>query len=366
MKKKALYNTIIALALTLAALASGLRIRARFLPTVDVPILLYERVAQTSEDKDTVPLNLFYQQMRDLSANGYKTVSPERLLAYKVWGLALPELPLMITFDKAYRDLQTTVAPILKEQNFTAVVNLATTYIGRKPDESRALNGIAMMSWAEVRDALKADVFSFGGHTRNLVDLTRHEKPFNEIRASRTDIKRATGVKTTVFSYPFGKYSPALAKAAKEAKIDFAMTYGNTIAKIGPKTDFLALPRIQVVGGNHTFSATVIERQSPGQFGVVKVSHPQGVVFPMSVVVFGSDSYKPVADFDCEGIKSDETIEVSIPSKTTFPVDVEILDKNRVLLYFKNSIPRNAVQRDPTSTGAPVNLDYKVDIEPIL
>ncbi len=366
MKKKAFYKTIVALALTLAAIALGLYIRARFLPTVDVPILLYERVAQASDDKDTVPLDLFYQQMRDLAQNGYRTVSPERLRAYKVWGLALPERPLMITFDKAYRDLQTTVAPILKEQNFTAVINLATTFIGRKPDESRALNGIAMMSWAEVRDAMKAGVFSFGGHTRNLVDLNRHEKPFNEIRASRTDIKRATGVRCTVFSYPFGKYSPTLAKAAKEAKINFAMTYGDTIAKIGPKTDFLALPRIRVVGGVHVFATTVIERQSPGQFGVVKVSHPQGSVFPMSVVVFGADSYKSVADFDCEGIKSDETIEVSIPSNTLFPVDVEILDKNCVLLYFRISIPRNAVQRDPTSTGVPVNLDYTVDIEPIM
>lgn len=366
MKKRAFFKTILALVLTLTAITLGLLIRARFLPTVDVPILLYERIAQTSDDKYTVPIDLFYSQMRDLAKNGYKTVSPARLRAYTVWGLSLPAQPLMITFDTAYRDLQTTVAPILKEQNFTAVVNLATTYIAQKPSESRTLNGEVMMSWAEVRDAMKSEIFSFGGHTRNLVDLNRHANPFNEIRASRTDIKRAIGLKTTVFSYPFGRYSPVLAKAAKEAKISFAMTYGDTIAKIGPKTDFLALPRIRVVGGNHAFATTVIERQSPGYFGVVRVSHPNGPIFPMSVVVFGADSYQYVADFDCEGIKSDETIEVPIPSNVAFPVEVEILENNRILLYFKNSIPRNAVQRDPTSTGVPVNIDYKVDIEPIL
>lgn len=365
MKKKAFLRTLIALAVTLSAITLGLLIRARFLPTVDVPILLYERIAQNSEDKDTVPVDLFYSQMRDLAENGYKTVSPARLRAYKVWGLSLPERPVMITFDKAYRDLLTTVVPILKEQSFTAVVNLATTYIAKNPEETHGLNGIAMMSWTEVREAMKEGELSFGGHTRNLVDLSRHANPFNEIRASRTDIKRATGVRSTVFSYPFGKYSPALAKAAKEAKINFAMTYGDTIAKIGPKTDFLALPRIRVVGGNHGFTTTVIERQSPGKFGVVRVSHPQGPVFPVAILVYGADPTHYLVDFDCDGIKPDEIIEVPIPSNVVFPVDVEILEKNRILLYFKNSIPSNAVQRDPSATGVPVNMDYKIDIEPI-
>lgn len=366
MKKKALIHTIIVLALTLSVVTVGLLVRARFLPDVEVPILLYDRIAQASDDRYTVPVDLFYLQMRDLSQNDYRTVTPARLRAYKTWGYPLPEQPFMITFDKAYRDLLTTVAPILKEQNFTAVVNLATTYIAQKPDESHALSGEAMMSWPEVREAIKDGLFSFGGHTRNMVDLNRHEKPFNEIRASRTDIKRATGVRSTVFSYPFGNYSPELAKAAKEAKINFAMTYGDTVATIGSRTDFFAIPRLRVLGGVHTFSATVIERQSPGFFGVVKVTHPSGPNFPMSVVVFGVDSYKPLAEMDCESIPSDETIEIPIPSTVKFPVEVEILDKNRVLLYFANLIPKNAVQRDQNAVGVPVNIDYKIDIEPVL
>ncbi len=366
MKKKAFIWTIVSLALTVPIITLGLLVRARFLPAVEVPILLYERIAQAPDGKYTVPVDLFYFQMRDLAQNGYRTVSPARLRAYKVWGYPLPEQPFLITFDNAYRDLLITVAPILKEQNFTAVVNLATTYIAQKPAESYALSGEAMMSWPEVREAMKDGTFSFGGHTRNMVDLNRHEKPFNEIRASRTDIKRATGVKSTVFSYPFGNYSSELAQAAKEAKINFAMTYGDIVAKIGPKTDFLALPRIRVVGGVHTFSAKVIERQSPGFFGVVKVTHPSGPNFPMSVIVFGVDSTKPLAEMDCESIKADETIEIPIPSTVKFPVEVEIVDKNRVLLYFVNLIPKNAVERDQNAVGVPVNIDYPVTIEPVL
>ena len=365
MKHKVFLKTLVSFVFTLAALAAFALVRARFLPEVEVPILLYDRVGDNSDDRHTVPADLFYLQIRDLAENGYKTVSPARLRAYSVWGLPLPEKPIVITFDNAYRDLLTTVAPILEEQQFTAIINLATTYIGASPEESRTLNGEPVMTWTEIREAMKKHIFIFGGHTRNPVDLRRHEKPFNEIRASRTDIKRATGAKSRLFSYPLGGFSPEVERAAKKAQINFAMTYGNAVAKIGPRTDFLALPRIRVVGGRHAFTANVVERLSPGVFGVVKVTHPQGPVFPFSILVYGSDSFAPLAQIDVDDLKPDGSVELPLPATVKFPVTIELVDSSRTLLYFTGLIPKNAVVRETQAGLPPVNINYDVHIDPM-
>lgn len=364
-KRRARLQTFFTLLSVLVAIPVFLLIRARFLPDVEVPILLYERVARVANDAVTVPVDLFHLQMNDLSRNGYHTISPKRLRAYQTWGYPLPEKPVIITFDNAYRSLLSEVAMILSEQEFTAVVFLATTYLSTDPGESHSLNGEPMMTWNEVRSAMEAGVFEFGGHTRNLVDLTRHVKPFNEIRASRSDIKRTTGIRSGLFSYPGGRVTPELIRAARKAKIFVAMTYGDTVAKIGPHTDLLALPRLRVVGGSHAFTVNIIERQSPGSFGSVRITHPMGPAFPCSVVVYGLGAVSPDQEFDSEGIQAGETVEFPLPSDIKFPVEIEILDTNRVLLYFMNMIPKNAVSRDLDSAGVPVNIDFQIDIEPI-
>lgn len=365
MKHSVILKTLVCLIVTALIVAGTMLGRAKFLPEVEVPILLYDRVSATPGDSYTVPVDIFYRQMRDLASLGYKTVSPARLRAYAVWGIPLPERPLIVTFDNAYLNLLSDVVPILQELDFKAVVNLSTRFIAENPDGRRTLNGEPMLTWAEIRTAMKEGLLDFGGHTRNQVDLPMHEKPFNEIRASRTDIKRATGKVSRIFSYPFGKVSPEVAKAAKKARMNFAMTYGDTVAKIGHKTDFLALPRLRVVGGNQAFGVDVVEERSGESFGFARVTHAQGPSFPVAILVYGNGSYEPFSIIK-DAFKADEPIRVELPSSVQFPIEVEILEKNRILLYFREEIKRNEVVRETRPGQPPLKIDYKIDIEPVL
>lgn len=347
------------------ALVVGLRLRAATLPPVDVPILLYERVGGIAVDANSVPQSVFYRQMLDLSTKGYRTVSSARLRAYAVWGVPLPAKPLLITFDNAYRNLLVDVAPILREQQFTAVVNLATTFIAETPEERRTLNGEPMMTWTEIRAAIREGVFEFGGHTRNRVDLRTHEKPFNEIRASRSDLKRATGYRTRVFSYPFGSYTPEIAAAAREARVRFAMLNGGAVASIGSKTDFLALPRIKAAGGNHLFTVQVFEQRGEGVFGYAKVAHDKGPTFAASIHVGDAGAYKPLAVQAVPELKADTLVEIPLPSDVAFPVTIEIRDPTGVLLYYSASIERGGVIQGAPAGQLPLKLEGGIEIEPI-
>lgn len=364
MKPHVFLKSLVCLAVTALILTGAMLGRARFLPEVEVPILLYDRVASTPGDAYTVPVDIFYRQMRDLASLGYKTVSPARLHAYAVWGIPLPEKPFVVTFDNAYLNLLSEVVPILQELDFKAVVNLSTRFIAEKPDGRRTLNGEPMLTWTEIRTAMKEGLLNFGGHTRNQVDLLMHEKPFNEIRASRTDIKRATGKVSKIFSYPFGKVSPEAVEAAKKARMNFAMTYGDTVAKIGPKTDFLTLPRLRVMGGNQVFGVEVVEERSAGSFGFVRVTHAKGPSFPVAVLVYGNGAYEPFS-IGKDEFKTEEPIRIVLPASVEFPIEVEILEKNRILLYYREEIKRSEVVRETRPGQPPLKIDYKIDIEPV-
>lgn len=337
--------------------------RAKQLPSVEVPILVYERVGELTDDAGSIPQDLFYQQMRDLSAKGYHTVSLWRLWAYAKWGVALPSKPLVLTFDHAYRNLLTDVAPILEEQQFSAVVNLATTYIAPQPSERRSFNGAAMMTWDEIRVAMEGDILSFGGHTRNHVDLRIHEKPFNEIRASRTDIKRATGYRTHVFSYPFGSYSPTIARAAAEAHVWYGLLSTGGVAQIDAQTDFLALPRIPVKGGHHLFTVEGRERYQGDAFGYVRVVHDKGPVFVANISILDAEHYQPISELKAVDLRTGVDFEVPIPKSAVFPIELEVRDETGILLYHSVLIQRRDVKRDTPAGQPPVRVELDVSLE---
>jgi len=356
---------LVAVAAAVLALVAAARIRARYLPYVPVPVLYYERIESSPAGKYSVSGDLFYLQLRDLSRRGYTSVAPWRLLAYKKWGVPLPDKPLVITFDRAYRDLPEKAGQYLEDQNFTAVILLATSLVAAEPKLRRNLDGAEMMTWEEVREAMRGDTFTFGGHTRSRADLTLSENPFNEIRASRSDIKKNTGVMSDVFSYPFGKFTPEIRKAAKRAKIKFAMTHGNEVAQIGYKTDMLAVPRIPVVGGRQSFAAEANESRSPENYGFLTVNRRSGPAFPMNVSVFYGANPHPVARETPHDSEDLNFCRLTLPYPKSgnvpdmFPIRVEVRDTTGVLLYLSTEILEKSVKR---TYGTMVNIPEEFDL----
>ena len=366
---KSLRKTFRIVVITLAlagAFVAGARIRARYLPDVPVPVLLYERIESSPAGKYSVSGDLFYLQLRDLSRRGYTSVAPWRLLAYKKWGVPLPDKPVMITFDRAYKDLPSTAGQYLEDQDFTAVILLSTSLIAADPKLRRTLDGSEMMTWEDVREAMRGGIFTFGGHTRSRADLTLSENPHNEIRASRSDIKKNTGATSGVFSYPFGKFTPEIRKAAKRAKIKFAMTYGNEVAQIGYTTDMLAIPRIPVIGGRQAFAVEAHESRSPDSYGFVTVNRRSGPAFPMNVSVFYGAGPQAVAKELADESSDLNTLKLALPYPESgnlpdmFPIRIEVRDSTGVLLYLSTEILPPAIKR---THGTMVKIDGEFNLD---
>lgn len=228
----------------------------------DVPILNYHKVDNFYHALSITPQE-FEEQMAYLSENGFTTITPDQLMSYLNHDRALPEKPIMITFDDGYLDNYTNAYPILKKYGFTATIFLVTNLVGH--DER-------FMTWDQVR-TMQQDGFVFGSHTVSHVALNKlpREQVMAELIDSSKEIEHQLGTKPRYFAYPTGAYNPQVEEMVKQAgyKAAFTIRYGQAGAESNP----YALERIPLFRGQHTFrsffvrlnAAPILER-----FGLIR------------------------------------------------------------------------------------------------
>lgn len=188
-----------------------------------IPILMYHSVSETDSERrhpyygtNTLP-EIFEQQMKFLSENGYRVVSMKDALAlirrnmeHRPYACSEEEYPpaattlqkvAIITFDDGLRDFYDTAWPILKEYGFPAAMFLPTGFISH---ERRRLNGRECLTWREARE-LSSDGVEFGAHTVSHVQLYRVDRRTaeQEMRDAKAAIEQALGFPVLNYSYAY-------------------------------------------------------------------------------------------------------------------------------------------------------------------
>ena len=107
-----------------------------------------------------VPPDEFRKQMQYLHDEGYHTITMDELYEYVTNGTALPDKPVLITFDDGYIDNYQHAFPILKEYNMKATLFMITSAFG----ESRFVN-------VEQLKEMQANGIDIQSHTVNHKDL---------------------------------------------------------------------------------------------------------------------------------------------------------------------------------------------------
>jgi peptidoglycan/xylan/chitin deacetylase (PgdA/CDA1 family) len=103
-----------------------------------------------------------------------------------------------------------------------------------------------VMTWDELRE-LDPKLITIGSHTvsHHLLDTLPEEEAEYEVAESRRWLERALGREVRHFSYPNGRYNPAVA-ARVRAHYDSAVTVAARF--VGDDTDLHEIPRISVEG----------------------------------------------------------------------------------------------------------------------
>lgn len=186
---------------------------AEVLARKEVPVLCYHQIRdwKPSDSKrahdDIIPPANFKQHIKMLADSGYHTILPDQLYDYLNYGTALPEKPIMITFDDTDLDQYTVGAKVLKEHGFKGVFFIMTVSIGRP----------RYMSKAQIKE-LADDGHEIASHTwnhKNFAQFTDEDWK-TQIDEPTQTLEKITGKKVAYFAYPYGVFKASTLHKLKD------------------------------------------------------------------------------------------------------------------------------------------------------
>jgi peptidoglycan/xylan/chitin deacetylase (PgdA/CDA1 family) len=217
-------------------------------------VLMYHKVNDLPNNRMSMPVERFDEQMAQLREFGYRVVDLDAVLAHYGRGEPLPDGAVLITFDDGYRDNLLNAAPVLAKHGYPAVQFVPIAYVGDTqplPHERYlAAHGVhnPTVDWDEIRELERYGVRieSHGISHKPLAELEIDEAA-REIAISKLELERRLGRPVRAFSYVKGSeadYKPVHPSLVKQAGYDIAFTAVS--GANSPRSDPLQLRRYNV------------------------------------------------------------------------------------------------------------------------
>jgi len=222
-------------------------------------VLMYHKVNDLPNNRMSMPVSLFDDQMAELGELGYTVVDLDAVLAHYVGRQPLPEGAVLITFDDGYRDNLENAAPVLEKHGYPAVQFVPIAYVGDSqplPHEKHlSAHGVfnPTVDWDEIRELERHGVRieSHGISHRPLAELEIDEAA-REIAISKLKLEERLGRSVRAFSYVKGSeadYKPVHPSLVRQAGYDLAFTAVS--GANSPSSDPLQLRRYNVEPYSH-------------------------------------------------------------------------------------------------------------------
>ena len=190
---------------------------ATILSKKEVPILCYHHIRNFTSGGRLMGYEVspegFANQMKALADSGYKTILPNDLYEYLVHGAALPEKPVMLTFDDNDKEQYTIGATEMKKYGFKGVYFIMTISINRP----------RYMSEAELKE-LADSGHAVEGHTWDHHMVTKYKGATWDTQLVRPAkrLEAITGKPVKYFAYPFGLWNKEAIPELKSRGIKMA------------------------------------------------------------------------------------------------------------------------------------------------
>jgi peptidoglycan/xylan/chitin deacetylase (PgdA/CDA1 family) len=232
---------------------------------IKLPILMYHHVATVDKlpktDKVGIGLRvspaIFEKQLQALQSKKYTTVNSFQIQDYLDGKLALPENPILLTFDDGFKDNYDNAFPLLRKYNMTGDFAIITSVLGsgeymnwdNLKEMKNARMGIASHTHSHCTSALKNGK---KGYQESPVEES--QKPCSkfatqeklttgqlkyEFGESKKQLETNLGIRVSHLIYPFGFYN----QQAKDIAKSLGYSFATTVEPQGDNyTDFAANP----------------------------------------------------------------------------------------------------------------------------
>jgi peptidoglycan/xylan/chitin deacetylase (PgdA/CDA1 family) len=179
----------------------------------------------------TIAPATFERQLRYLTQHGHTFVRIEELATSLATGVSKPTA---VYFDDGFRNVKTAALPILKGYSVPATVFVTSgvpdgdvTRMARftEADVPPELAAEIFLSWQELEELAREGVV-IGAHGATHAKLTEcaPDKLAAELAIPRERIKQMIGSSVDLLSYPHGRASETVARAAQAAGYRYAVT----------------------------------------------------------------------------------------------------------------------------------------------
>jgi peptidoglycan/xylan/chitin deacetylase (PgdA/CDA1 family) len=195
-----------------------------------------------------------------LQSEGYETVTPQQVIDYVHKGAALPEKPVMLTFDDGYYNNIFYGTPLLEKYSMRAVMFAVGAYCDRAVREDDRNPNYSYITWDDMKDMSLGGVWDIQSHTYDMhseaprlgVRRRSGESDGKYRAALREDITRITEsiAETTdkvpnAFAYPFGAITPEAEEILREKgyRATFSSYEGTSVIRKGDEASLFQIKR---------------------------------------------------------------------------------------------------------------------------
>jgi len=163
------------------------------LGSVTVPILLYHNLTPEKTSGSSITVDNFRHQMDLLEEYGFNPVSFEDLISFVNKGVALPENPVVITFDDGYYSNYEYAYPILREKNFKATIFAIGSSVGHMTNYKNTSYPITPhFGESEIREMVASGLISVQSHTYDMHQNANYETGNSRIRENMLPLSGET------------------------------------------------------------------------------------------------------------------------------------------------------------------------------
>jgi len=190
----------------------------------------------------------FAGQMRMLQRAGYTPITFAALASARAGEGALPDKPVLLTFDDGYANLQANVHPLLLSLGFPYTVFLVSGCVGRTNGwvTAEGYEATPLLGWDDIGRMQAEGGVDFQAHTATHPDLADlgAEEARREMAEGKDALEQRLGAPITTLCYPYGSRSEAVEGMAGE--IGFTQAVTTEFGRVRAADPPLRLPRISV------------------------------------------------------------------------------------------------------------------------
>ena len=213
--------------------------------TAYVPIIMYHRVTKDSKSlgKFAISPEELEADFKYLKSAGYNSIFMEDLIGFVEKKVALPQNPVVITFDDGnYSDFK-YLYPLLMEYEMKAVVSIIGNPTDSYSEDERNMN-FPNLTWTQIDEMVKSGFVEIQNHSYDMHGsngskrLSRESVDDYKIRFV-SDISKVQdrtvdmlGRKPTTFTYPLGKISAESDEILKELDFSASLSCYEGINKV--------------------------------------------------------------------------------------------------------------------------------------